>query len=137
MTPGDFIEPTFFGYVQEASGDDDRFVTEDGDVYIRTDYDESLDMPHKAFNELEKTIFGVATVELKERPLFTWKRPGAGSDFGCSSRWPGAAGWRPRGGGAARPARGVARQLSAASGATLAALRLRAELRAALPPQDL
>ena len=46
------------------------------------------------------------------------KRPGAGSDFGRSSRWPGAAGWRPRGGGAARPARGVARKLPAASGAT-------------------
>ena len=70
-TSGDFIEPTFFGYVQEASGDDDRFVTDEGDVYIRTDYDESLDMPHKAFNELEKAIFGVATVELKERPMFT------------------------------------------------------------------
>ena len=47
------------------------------------------------------------------------KRPGAGSDFGRSSRWPGAAGWRPRGGGAARPARGVARKLPAASGATI------------------
>ena len=44
--------------------------------------------------------------------------PGAGSDFGCSSRWAGAAGWRPRGGGAARPARGVAQQRFAASGAT-------------------
>ena len=47
------------------------------------------------------------------------KRPGAGSDFGRSSRWPGAAGWRPRGGGADRPARGVARKLPAASGATI------------------
>ena len=47
------------------------------------------------------------------------KRPGAGSDFGRSSRWPGAAGWRPRGGGAARPARGIARKLPAASGATI------------------
>jgi len=47
------------------------------------------------------------------------KRPGAGSDFGRSSRWPGAAGWRPRCGGAARPARGVARKLPAASGATI------------------
>ena len=47
------------------------------------------------------------------------KRPGAGSDFGRSSRWPGAAGWRPRGGGAARPARGVAQQRFAASGATI------------------
>ena len=46
------------------------------------------------------------------------KRPGAGSDFGRSSRWPGAAGWRPRGGGAARPARGVAQQRFAANGAT-------------------
>ena len=46
------------------------------------------------------------------------KRPGAGSDFGRSSRWAGAAGWRPRGGGAVRPARGVARQLPAPNGAT-------------------
>eukprot|EP01045_Picozoa_sp_COSAG04_P037359 COSAG04_NODE_9507_length_857_cov_1.364116_1_plen_197_part_00 len=46
------------------------------------------------------------------------KRPGAGSDFGSSSRWAGAAGWRPRGGCAARTARGVAQQLTAASGAT-------------------
>ena len=53
------------------------------------------------------------------RALRAWKRPGAGSDFGCSSRWPGAAGWRPRGGGAARPARGVARKLPAAIGATV------------------
>ena len=47
------------------------------------------------------------------------KRPGARSDCGGSSRWAGAAGWRPRGGGAARPARGVARKLPAASGATI------------------
>ena len=47
------------------------------------------------------------------------KRPGAGSDFGRSSRWPGAAGWRPRGGGAARPARGVAQLLPAPSAATI------------------
>jgi len=38
--------------------------------------------------------------------------------FGIS-RWPGAAGWRPRGGGAACPAWGVARQPPAASGATI------------------
>ena len=35
-------------------------------------------------------------------------------------RWPGVAGWGPRGGGgAARPARGVARKLPAPSGATI------------------
>ena len=40
----DFEDPVFFGYI-DASGDDDRYVSKEGDVHVRTDFDEAIDMP--------------------------------------------------------------------------------------------
>ena len=66
----DFEDPVFFGYI-DASGDDDRYVSKEGDVHVRTDFDEAIDMPQNSYNDLEKVIFGVATVELTEKPVFS------------------------------------------------------------------
>ena len=40
----EFIEPTFFGFISQVSGDDDRYQSPEGDVSVRTDFDETLDV---------------------------------------------------------------------------------------------
>ena len=67
----EFIEPAFFGFISQVSGDDDRYQSPEGDVSVRTDFDETLDEPSNWMNDLEKSIFGVTRVETKQKPIFT------------------------------------------------------------------